>query len=157
MRGPNPQQRFKQLGLGALTVPFGGKTEEEAVHPGVDIANDIGTPIPAMTDGVVVNTVTGKPQGSNDFGNSVDIKDAEGNVHQFHHLQNVGVQPGQQVKAGQEVATMGNSGATYSPSGQGDGTHLDYRIVSAYGKYINPMLYVRNMDKMRRNGGTMLR
>ena len=41
MRGPNPQSKFKQLGLGVLTVPYGGKTQEEQFHPGVDVANDI--------------------------------------------------------------------------------------------------------------------
>lgn len=147
MRGPSPQGRFKNLGLGVLTVPYGGKTAEEAVHPGVDFANDKGTPIPATVDGQVVKAEGGHVQGENNFGNTVEIKDSEGNTHQFHHLQNIGVKPGQQVAKGQQVATMGNSGATYSPSGQGDGTHLDYRIVSAYGKYVNPMTYIKNMDQ----------
>jgi len=143
-RGLNPQSRFQNLGLGVMTVPYGGKTRMEEHHPGVDFANDKGTPIPATVDGVVTNTVSGKTQGTNDFGNTVEIKDMEGNTHQFHHLQNIGVQQGQQVKKGQNVATMGNSGATYSQSGQGDGTHLDYRIVDAYGKFKNPMPYVRS-------------
>lgn len=144
MRGPNPQSRFKNLGLGNLTVPFGGKTLEEPVHPGVDFANDMGTPIPAITDGVVSKAESGHVQGENNFGNTVEIKDSEGNTHQFHHLQNINVKPGQQIQKGQQIATMGNTGATYSPGGQGDGTHLDYRIVSAYGKYVNPMTYLNN-------------
>jgi murein DD-endopeptidase MepM/ murein hydrolase activator NlpD len=60
-------------------------------------------------------------------------------------LQGINVQKGQQVSKGQDVATMGNSGATYSPSGKGDGTHLDYRIVTAFGKYKNPMKYLQNL------------
>ncbi len=128
-----------------MTVPFGGKTAEEAVHPGVDFANDKGTPIPATVDGTVVQAEGGHVQGENNFGNTVAIRDVNGDTHEFHHLQNIGVKPGQQVRKGQNVATMGNSGATYSPSGQGDGTHLDYRIVSAYGQYKNPMMYLQNM------------
>lgn len=143
MRGPNPQSKFKQLGLGVLTVPYGGKTQEEQFHPGVDVANDMGTPIPATVNGTVVEADGGHVQGENNFGNSVIIKDAEGNNHEFHHLQNIGVKPGQKVSQGQQVATMGNSGATYSQSGKGDGTHLDYRIVTAYGKYLNPMTYLK--------------
>jgi len=144
MRGPNPLQKFKKLGLGVVTVPFGGKTNQEQFHPGVDLANDKGTPIPATVDGVVTDTDSGHVQGENNFGNSVTIKDMEGNSHEFHHLGRINVKPGQGVKKGQIFSEMSNSGATYSESGQGDGTCLDYRIVSAYGKYINPMTYLNN-------------
>lgn len=143
MRGPSPQSIYKNLGV--LTVPFGGKTAEEAVHPGVDFANNMGTPIPTTVDGVVTKAEGGHVQGENNFGNTVEIRDANGDTHQYHHLQNIGVQPGQQVQKGQDVATMGNTGATYSQSGKGDGTHLDYRIVSAYGRYKNPMNYLKNL------------
>lgn len=143
MRGFNPQNKFKNLGV--MTVPFGGKTLEEDFHPGVDFANQMGTPIPATVDGVVTEADGGHVQGENNFGNSVSIKDANGDTHEFHHLQNIGVRPGQMVRRGQQVATMGNTGATYSQSGRGDGTHLDYRIVTAYGKYKNPMMYLRNL------------
>jgi murein DD-endopeptidase MepM/ murein hydrolase activator NlpD len=144
MRGPNPQLKFKKLGLGVLTTPFGSKTAEEPIHPGVDLANDMGTPIPATVDGIVTQADGGHVKGENNFGNSVIIKDANGDSHEFHHLQNIGVRTGQRVRKGQQVATMGNTGATYSQSGKGDGTHLDYRIVSAYGKYKNPMTYLNN-------------
>lgn len=142
MRGVNPLSKFKNLGV--MTVPYGGPTRQEAQHPGVDFANEMGTPIPASVDGVVTKAESGHVQGENNFGNSVYIKDSNGDEHQYHHLQNVGVRPGQQVRKGQNVATMGNTGATYSESGKGDGTHLDYRIVSAYGQYKNPMMYLQN-------------
>lgn len=141
MRGPNPNIRFKNV-LGNLTVPFGGKTKQEDFHPGVDYANEMGTPIPATVNGVVTKAEGGHQQGDNNFGNTVEIKDQNGDTHQFHHLQNISVKPGQQVGKGQPVATMGNTGATYSQSGKGDGTHLDYRIVTAYGKYKDPTPYL---------------
>ena len=143
MRGPNPQKRFKTLGQ--VTVPFGGQTEQEEVHPGVDIANEEGTPIPATTDAVVTKADDSHEQGDNNFGNTLEFKDAEGNVHQYHHLQNINVRPGQMIKKGQPVATMGKTGAVYSPTG-GDPTNLDYRIVSAYGKYINPTPYLKDVS-----------
>lgn len=142
MRGVNPLSKFKNLGV--MTVPYGGETTQENFHPGVDFANDIGTPIPAMVDGQVVEAESGHVRGENNFGNSVTIRDANGDNHQFHHLHTVGVKPGQMVRKGEQVATMGNTGATYSQSGKGDGTHLDYRIVSAYGQYKNPMMYLQN-------------
>lgn len=141
MRGPNPNTRFKNV-LGNMTVPFGGKTEQEDFHPGIDYANQMGTPIPATVDGTIVKAESGHKQGDNNFGNTVEIKDQNGDVHQFHHLQKIGVKPGQLVRKGEVVATMGNTGATYSQSGKGDGTHLDYRIVTAYGKYKDPTPYL---------------
>ena len=147
MVGPNPLNKYKGLrsSLGVMTVPYGGPTRMEQQHPGVDFANEKGTPIPATVDGVVTKAEGGHVQGENNFGNSVNVKDANGDEHQFHHLQDVFVKPGQQVRKGQQVATMGNTGATYSESGEGDGTHLDYRIVTAYGKYKNPMTYLRDI------------
>jgi murein DD-endopeptidase MepM/ murein hydrolase activator NlpD len=142
MRKFNPLKKFTNLGI--ITVPFGGKTEQEAVHPGVDIAASTGTPIHAPVDGVIVKNDSGHVQGENNFGNTLELKDAGGNTHQFHHLQKILVKPGQQVKKGTPVATLGSTGATYSPS-NGDPSNLDYRIVTAFGKYMNPMTFLRNL------------
>lgn len=144
MRGPNPLSRFKNIGLGKITTSFGDKTEQEEFHPGVDIANAEGTPIHAPVDGIVTKIDSGHAQGENNYGNTLELKDAQGNIHQFHHLQSMSARPGQEVKRGQTVANLGKTGAVYSPSG-GDPSNLDYRIVTAYGKYINPMTYVRNL------------
>ncbi len=144
MRGINPNEKFKRLsGLGVMTVPFGGVTKQEEFHPGVDYANDKGTPVPATVPGTVIKAEGGHVQGENNFGNTVEIKSPEGDIHQFHHLENVHVQPGQQIQPGEQIGTMGNTGATYSQSGKGDGTHLDYRIVDAYGRYKNPAMYLK--------------
>lgn len=145
MQRISPLQRFKRIGKGNVTVPFGGKTEQESFHPGVDVANEIGTPISATEEGVVVKVDGGHVQGENNYGNTVEIKDRNGNVHQFHHLQNILVKPGQQVKKKQTIATLGNSGATYSQSGMGDGANLDYRIVDSYNRYKNPTPYIDDL------------
>ena len=138
--------RFANLAaLGKMTVPYGGQTAYERFHPGVDIANAKGTPIPSMENGIVENTVTGKRQGDAGFGNTITVRTQNGDRHQFGHMGNVNVAPGQQVQKGQIIGDMSNSGSAYSPSGQGDGTHLDFRIVSAYNKYKNPMTYLRNI------------
>lgn len=138
---PTPQQRFKTLG--AVTTQFGGQTAFEQSHPGVDIANQYGTPIPATVDGTVVDKKDGQPQGQG-FGNFVTVQDGNGNKHYYSHLKRGYVNVGDKVRKGVDtLGEMGNSGAAYSKSGQGDGTHLDYRIVNAYGKYINPMSYIK--------------
>lgn len=142
MRGPNPSSRFVRLGK--VTVGYGDKTEQEASHPGIDIAAASGTPIKTPVDGVITRVEGGHPNGDNSFGNTVELKDVNGETHQFHHLQDIGAKQGQQVKKGQPIATLGATGATYSPSG-GDPSNLDYRIVSSYGRYRNPMTYVKDL------------
>lgn len=138
----NPNQRFTRLGK--ITTGFGDKTEQEQSHGGVDIANASGTPIHAPVDGVVIVADGGHVQGENNYGNTLELKDAQGQTHQFHHLQDIMAKPGQQVRRGQPVATLGKSGATYSPSGS-DPSNLDYRIVNRYKQYVNPLTYVRKL------------
>ena len=142
MRGPNPLKKFNNLGV--ITVPYGGTTTQEKFHPGVDIANAEGTPIHAPVDGIVTNVDESHLGKDNSFGNTVELKDMSGNLHQFHHLQRVITKPGQQVRKGRPIATMGQTGAVYSPSGN-EPTNLDYRIVSSYGRYKNPMIYIKNL------------
>jgi len=134
----NPKKQ-KIQGPGVITTPFGGKTKDEAVHPGVDFANKSGTSIPAFADGVI----TSVGPTTNGMGNVVTLKDNGGNTHQYGHLQGSTVRPGARVKRGQEIAKMGKSGNSYSPSG-GDPSHLDIRISTAYGKWKNPMTYLKN-------------
>lgn len=142
-----PNKQFPGLvGLGKVTVPWGGKTNYEKFHPGIDIANVKGTPVKAPVSGVVVDAVRGKQQGDAAYGNSVRIKDANGNSHNLGHLDQTQVQKGQTINSGMQIGTMGNSGSAYSPSGKGDGTHLDYRIVSAFGRYRNPQPYLNNLS-----------
>lgn len=134
------RNKYNNLRLpGVITTPFGGKTKDEATHPGIDVANKSGTLIPAFANGVVTG-VGSKPDGS---GNVVTLKDNEGNSHQYSHLQGAIVPIGTRVKKGQPIAKMGKSGNSYSPSG-GDPSHLDLRIVDAYGRYKNPMNYLNN-------------
>ena len=138
-----PTQLFPGLTkLGAITTPYGGDTTQEIGSPGVDIANKTGTPIPTTTKGVVTDVSYGHKQGENNYGNYVIVTDPQGNKHRYSHLNRGYVQIGQGVKAGEKIGEMGKSGATYSPSG-GDPTNLDYRIVDKYGKYRNPMTYLK--------------
>lgn len=128
--------------LGKITTPYGGSTKDEGNHPGVDFANASGTPIPAFAGG----TITGVGSKQDGTGNVVILKDNNGNTHQYSHLQSANVKLGDTVEKGEQIAEMGKSGNSYSPSG-GDPSHLDIRIVSAYGKFKNPLTYVRNLNK----------
>ena len=125
--------------LGNLTTSFGGKTRGENFHQGLDVANKSGTTIPALSSGVI----TGVGATNNGFGNVVTLKDTNGNTHQYSHLQKALKRPGQIVKKGQPIASMGNSGNSYSESGN-DSSHLDLRISNSYGRYFNPLTYLKN-------------
>ncbi|WP_342320116.1 M23 family metallopeptidase [Corynebacterium mayonis] len=99
---------------GVFTSGFGARWG--AMHNGVDIANAIGTPIRAVGDGVVIDA--GPAQG---FGNWVRIKHPDGAVSVYGHMSAVGVSVGQQVKAGDQIASMGNEGFS-------TGSHLHFEI-----------------------------
>lgn len=131
--------------LGNVTTKYGGVTRYEKFHPGVDVANKKGTIIPAMTSGTVIAESLGHKPGENNYGNSVIIQDGKGGKHRYSHLLKTFARPGQRVQAGQPLAQMGDTGSAYSPDG-GDASHLDYRIVNAYGKYVNPFTYVKKIN-----------
>ena len=139
-----PTQKFPGLTkLGVITTPFGGDTTQEKGSPGVDIANKIGTKIPTTTPGVVTDVSYGHKPGENNYGNYVIVTDPNGDQHRYSHLNRGYVSVGQKVGAGKPIGELGNTGATYSASGQGDGANLDYRIVDKYGRYKNPMTYLK--------------
>ncbi len=142
----NAVKAYQNLGnIGKVTTPYGGKTAYEQFHGGVDVANKKGTPIPAFANGVVTAVVGGYKNGDNGYGNSVIVTDKNGDKHRYSHLHKSFVVPGQKVSKGQPLAQMGDSGSSYSPSG-GDSSHLDYRVVSAYGQMKNPLTYIKNIN-----------
>jgi len=133
--------------LGTITTMPGDSTNIEHFHPGIDIANKIGTSIPSFVSGTVTNVRRGMRQNpSGGYGNYVIIKDAEGNNHRYSHLNTVLVKSGDRISQGNTIGLMGNSGATYSTHG-GTGAHLDYRVKNSFGKYIDPLKYLTGIYK----------
>ncbi|MGO3660120.1 MAG: peptidoglycan DD-metalloendopeptidase family protein [Corynebacterium casei] len=97
-----------------------------SIHQGVDLAGGAGTPIYAFTDGVV--TVAGPASG---FGQWIIIDhliDGERVSTVYGHMfpEDVLVQAGQTVRAGQMIAREGYNGQV-SPPGPG-GSHLHFQI-----------------------------
>lgn len=80
------------------------------MHPGWDMAAPLGTPIVSATDGVVIEA--GPASG---FGNAVYIQDADGNVHIYGHMRYYNVKAGQIVRAGDQIAKVGNEGFSTGP------------------------------------------
>lgn len=109
---------------GIFTSGFGARWGTS--HNGIDIANSIGTPIRAVTNGTVIET--GPASG---FGLWVRLQQDDGTIGVFGHIDQSLVSVGQQVRAGDQIATMGNRG-------QSTGPHLHYEVWTANGTKIDP-------------------
>ncbi|MGH3672149.1 MAG: M23 family metallopeptidase [Pseudonocardiaceae bacterium] len=113
---------------GTFTSGYGGRWG--VFHWGIDLANSIGTPIVAATDGTVIDS--GPASG---FGLWVVIRDTDGTSTVYGHINRSLVRVGQRVRAGQEIAEMGNRGNSTGP-------HLHFEVWNAAGKKINPVIWL---------------
>jgi murein DD-endopeptidase MepM/ murein hydrolase activator NlpD len=100
---------------GIFTSGFGYRWG--ALHGGIDLANSIGTPIYAVSDGVVIDA--GPVAG---FGMWVKLRHADGTVTLYGHVNTTTVRIGQRVMAGDQIATMGNRGNSTGP-------HLHFEVL----------------------------
>ena len=87
------------------------------LHGGIDIANSIGTPILAASDGVVIDA--GPTAG---YGIWVKLRHSDGTVTLYGHLSAVLVNVGERVYAGDQIAKMGNTGNSTGP-------HLHFEVL----------------------------
>jgi murein DD-endopeptidase MepM/ murein hydrolase activator NlpD len=95
------------------------------LHNGVDFRAAIGTPVKAMSDGVVAgtgDTDTECPAAS--FGNFILIKYNNGLASTFGHLSLIKVQTGERVVRGQIVGLSGYTGYVYPPGSAGAHLHV---------------------------------
>jgi len=116
--------KFVMPANGRLTSGFGARWG--TTHYGLDIANSIGTPIVAAADGVVVEA--GPASG---FGLWVRVQHADGTITVYGHVDTFSVREGERVKAGEQIARMGNRG-------QSTGPHLHFEVWESGGRKINP-------------------
>ncbi len=117
--------------VGEISSSYGLRWGGSDFHPGIDIANDVGTPIVATADGVV----TSAGWNSGGYGNMVDINHGNGYMTRYAHASQVLVSAGQTVKRGQVIAYMGSTGYSTGP-------HVHYEI-RVNGEIVNPMGYMR--------------
>ena len=115
--------------LGHLTSLFGSRWGTS--HQGIDIAGPIGTPIYALTDAVVEEA--GPATG---FGLWVVLRHTDGTQSVYGHVNRMFVDKGDRVKAGEEIAEIGNRGYSTGP-------HLHMEIWTKDGTKINPTTWLR--------------
>ncbi|MFE5549768.1 peptidoglycan DD-metalloendopeptidase family protein, partial [Streptomyces sp. NPDC056534] len=101
-------------------------------HNGVDVANGVGTPIYAVSDGEV--TISGYEPG---YGQWIRIQQPDGRISEYGHMSRRDVFAGDRVVAGQQIALMGSEGNSTGP-------HLHLRIwgdsSASYG--VDPEVYL---------------
>ncbi|AGZ50401.1 hypothetical protein B1T45_20630 [Mycobacterium kansasii] len=110
---------------GIFTSNFGYRWG--VLHAGIDLANSIGTPIYAVSDGVVIDA--GPTAG---YGMWVKLRHADGTVTLYGHVNTTLVSVGQRVMAGDQIATMGNRGFSTGP-------HLHFEVLLGGTERIDPV------------------
>lgn len=108
-----PQSSWPPVGQRCWVWPASGKviapySTSEGGNKGIDIANARGTPVYASGAGKVVY-VGDQLRG---YGNLIMIKHGEDYITAYAHNDTLLVNNGQNVKAGQKIATMGSTGAS---------------------------------------------
>lgn len=101
-------------------------------NTGLDFAVPSGTPIESN----VVGTVETSGQAGG-FGVAVQIRDSQGNLHNFGHLSSTQVKVGDKVQVGQIIGLSGNTGKSTGP-------HLSYDVFNSAGEDIAPEPFIPN-------------
>ncbi|MCV6969956.1 M23 family metallopeptidase [Mycobacterium bohemicum] len=119
---------------GIFTSNFGYRWG--VLHAGIDLANAIGTPIYAVSDGVVIDA--GPAAG---YGMLVKLRHADGTVTLYGHINTTLVSVGEQVMAGDQIATMGNRGNSTGP-------HLHFEVLQGGTERIDPVPWLAKRGLM---------
>ncbi|MCP2095347.1 Murein DD-endopeptidase MepM and murein hydrolase activator NlpD, containing LysM domain [Actinosynnema pretiosum] len=121
--------KFVSPAQGVFTSGYGGRWG--TVHYGIDIAGPTGTPILSAADGTVLEAGT-----ASGFGLWVRVLHDTGEVTVYGHVDSYSVSKGQRVKAGEQIARMGNRGVS-------TGTHLHFEVwESDGGLKLNPQTWL---------------
>jgi murein DD-endopeptidase MepM/ murein hydrolase activator NlpD len=99
-----------------------------ALHGGIDLAGPVGTPVHAVSDGIV--TEAGSTNSG--YGAWVKIRHHDGTVTLYGHINSWEVQAGQRVFAGDRIATIGNRGYSTGP-------HLHFEVLIGGNAQTDPL------------------
>jgi murein DD-endopeptidase MepM/ murein hydrolase activator NlpD len=153
---PSPQDHFYfsnpiaafDIDEAFSTYSYGDVFFENVVHTGIDIPGDIGTPILAAGDGVVVYAGLGIYRAGNEilddpYGKAIVIEHSftyqgEALYTLYAHLGEFLVSVGDSVESGQKIGLMGKTGKTTGP-------HLHFEVRLEKNEYFstrNPDLWL---------------
>jgi murein DD-endopeptidase MepM/ murein hydrolase activator NlpD len=115
-------------GFGVRSDPFRGRA---AMHPGIDLAGPLGTPVYATADGIVDRS----EWNGGGYGNLVEIDHGQGIQTRYGHLSQRIALPGQRVHRGDLIGLMGSTGRS-------TGSHLHYEV-RIDGSAVNPVPFLQ--------------
>lgn len=125
--------RFPFDGTFSITSPFGWRLDDNGrpqLHTGCDFACPMQTIIRAAADGTVQYA-----QPEADAGNTITLRHEGTFESRYHHLASFGVNEGDRVVAGQEIARSNNTGASTGP-------HLHFEIRTDHATPVDPIPYL---------------
>jgi murein DD-endopeptidase MepM/ murein hydrolase activator NlpD len=124
--------KWQTSGFGRRKDPMTG---QRLMHKGIDLAGQVGDPIFAPADGVVI--FRGRRGG---YGQSIVLDHGYGIQTHFAHLNKYVIRLGDVVSRGQVIAEMGNTGKSTGP-------HLHYEV-RRFGQPLDPEAFVMNYGLM---------
>lgn len=126
-----------------VTSPFGAfrvtPDGETYYHKGVDLRASPGTPVHAVSDGIVAST-----DQQTLSGNMITIDHGYGVMSRYFHLSEFKVLPGTKVKAGDVIGLSGATGRVEAP-------HLHWELW-VRGRPVDPLSTVRLLARLSRSG-----
>ncbi|MDA3648619.1 M23 family metallopeptidase [Saccharopolyspora indica] len=128
---PAPDEEWVAPTEGEISSGFGERWG--SVHHGVDVANEVGTPIRAASAGVVIDF--GPASG---YGLWIRIEHPHDVISTYGHIDAGFVAVGQSVRAGEVIATMGDRGESTGP-------HLHFQLDVA-GVPVDPVRFYAERD-----------
>ncbi len=142
----NPDPGFQRSGDGIPSIypTFGRYSDSWGIrihpisndlefHAGIDISNEIGTPVYATADGIVRMVSY-----ENGYGKRIIVTHNESYESQYAHLYSFQVSEGERVRKGQIIGLMGNTGMSTGP-------HLHYEVIED-GVKVNPIPFLNRID-----------
>jgi murein DD-endopeptidase MepM/ murein hydrolase activator NlpD len=112
-------------------------SKEKKFHNGIDLVAPKGTWILAPADGVVLKA-SANYEGGDNYGIVIVLQHNDTYTSFFSHLDSVAVKPGQKVRAGARLGTMGSTGVVTAP-------HLHFEIWEN-GKPVDPSGFLREHE-----------
>ena len=100
-----------------LTSGFGPRWGRQ--HQGLDLAAPSGTRIGSLSSGTVI--FAGSQSG---YGNKVEVRHWDGTISYYAHMSSIAVTVGEQVRPGDKVGEVGNTGRSTGP-------HLHLQVLPA--------------------------
>jgi murein DD-endopeptidase MepM/ murein hydrolase activator NlpD len=114
-----------------ITSAFGARWG--ASHDGIDLGASTGTPVYAMSKGIVIGSFY-----DSSFGNKLEIKYWDGSISWYGHLSKRIAQKGDTVRPGELVGLVGNTGHSF-----GSHLHFEMQKSTAQDLAIDPIAWLK--------------